>query len=445
MDDAHFSSIVNENNGKNDIMASTSTPPTSSPPASPSSNIITTAVGPSTAKDHLQIEIPDSFNRRHVLSSTNTSENEKTTSTVSTCNGVGGADHGISSGQHHHYHHHHPCVTTRIDRNYYGDEDYCRAILAFLFAFFGMVSNLVILAIVHERVPLDITHPLPDLGFDLLPEVDWTLDIAEYIILAVSALIIFLLFIHRHRVIIFKRISLMMGIIYLFRGICMISTVFPLANRHYPCQPQLHNGTQHLDISFGEYVSTIASRVGYMLLGFGLSINGRHSYCGDYLFSGHTVILTLGFLVLREYLMPSRCRTIAWKLFHCLLFLSCFGGVICVIISRGHYLIDIILAYYVTTMVFWIYHTLVYNHSLLTSSSTNYLSRIWWFRLLLFFEKVQNCRNLNCDHPPCQSCTCDSPVPVIPRSLEWPLPWPRFLRRRKLPWSQQRLLTTQVA
>lgn len=157
-----------------------------------------------------------------------------------------------------------------------------------------------------------------------------------------------------HRVVIFKRMSLMMGIIYLFRGVCMISTVFPLANHHYHCEPQVsvcvnshheaissilsnlfiillnicycfkqyswtfyfiylsyHDVFQpcliltlwflftlqipnNTTLPVGEFVSIIASRVGYMLLGFGLSINGRHSYCGDYLFSGHTVILTLG-------------------------------------------------------------------------------------------------------------------------------------------------------
>lgn len=48
------------------------------------------------------------------------------------------------------------------------------------------------------------------------------------------------------------------------------------------------------NISTGEYTVIIFSRVFHMLTGFGLSINGRHNYCGDYLYSGHTVILTIG-------------------------------------------------------------------------------------------------------------------------------------------------------
>lgn len=88
------------------------------------------------------------------------------------------------------------------DHNF-GD-DCLRASLAFLFAFFGMISNLVILAVVHERVPRDIKKPLPDLGFDLTPEYGWTLDVAEYIILVVSFLVVVLIFVHRYRYVLFS-------------------------------------------------------------------------------------------------------------------------------------------------------------------------------------------------------------------------------------------------
>jgi shingomyelin synthase len=137
-----------------------------------------------------------------------------------------------------------------------------------------------------------------------------------------------------------------------------------------------------------------------MLTGFGLSINGKHNYCGDYIYSGHTVSVTISklthgagepdqsvtddrfsffphlfdrlmcgtaYLFLREYLMPVRCRTLSWKLFN--LLLLCMSGlaIVSLLISRGHYLIDILLAYFVTTRVFWIYHTMAYNYTLRVS------------------------------------------------------------------------------
>jgi shingomyelin synthase len=36
----------------------------------------------------------------------------------------------------------------------------------------------------------------------------------------------------------------------------------------------------------------------------GLSMNGQHVYCGDYIYSGHTMILVMGFLAIKE------CRTL---------------------------------------------------------------------------------------------------------------------------------------
>lgn len=102
-----------------------------------------------------------------------------------------------------------------------------------------------------------------------------------------------------------------------------------------------------------------------MLGGMGLSINGKHSYCGDYMYSGHTVMLSFCYLFIREYALPRRLRTFNTKLINVLLFCASCTGVICVIISRGHYLIDILVAYYVTTRLFWIYHTIAHNQMLM--------------------------------------------------------------------------------
>jgi len=188
----------------------------------------------------------------------------------------------------------------------------------------------------------------------------------------------------------------------------------------------------------------IFSRVFHMLTGFGLSINGRHHYCGDYLYSGHTVILTICYLFLREYFVPARCRTWFWKFVKLTLLSSSVIGVIAILVSRGHYLIDILLAYYITTRIFWIYHTLAYNYSLRIASPSNYLSQVWWWYLFKYFECVPHehkgapCEPL-ATGPKSHVCNCDTSIPAIPRVFEWP--FPRWARRRTNR-CRQRLLPT---
>lgn len=254
--------------------------------------------------------------------------------------------------------------------------------------------------------------------------------------------------------IIFRRLCLIMGVLYLFRAFCMISTVLPRANPTYYCSPQLFNSSDPDShrISAGTYAVIIMSRVFHMLTGFGLSINGKHSYCGDYIYSGHTVTLTITYLFIREYLMPVRCRTLVWKLFNLLLFTMSAIAILSILVSRGHYLIDILVAYYVTTRVFWIYHTMAYNSPLRTYSPTNYLSRVWWWYLFKYFECIpDDHRGASCEPKASGTkrssphlCCCDPSLPQVPRSFEWPLPWPRWLRRRSNRY-RQRLLPTPAA
>lgn len=70
----------------------------------------------------------------------------------------------------------------------------------------------------------------------------------------------------------------------------MYVTVLPVSSTTYYCSPK-SNSTN---------VVIIAKRAFQLMSGFGLSINGKHTYCGDYIYSGHTVMLVLGYLVISE-------------------------------------------------------------------------------------------------------------------------------------------------
>lgn len=70
----------------------------------------------------------------------------------------------------------------------------------------------------------------------------------------------------------------------------MYVTVLPVASKTYFCSPKANNTSPLL----------ITKRVLQLISGFGLSINGKHTYCGDYIYSGHTVVLVLSYLIIKE-------------------------------------------------------------------------------------------------------------------------------------------------
>ena len=70
----------------------------------------------------------------------------------------------------------------------------------------------------------------------------------------------------------------------------MFVTVLPKSDITYTCRPPSDHVT----------IVTIIRRVLTIMSGGGLSINGHHVYCGDYIFSGHTVTLLMCYLVVRH-------------------------------------------------------------------------------------------------------------------------------------------------
>ncbi|XP_046392399.1 phosphatidylcholine:ceramide cholinephosphotransferase 2-like isoform X2 [Ischnura elegans] len=265
-----------------------------------------------------------------------------------------------------------------------------KTFIAFLFLVINFILTTVSLALVHERVPdRDKYGPLPDLILDHVTVADWGLTVSEVLIVICTNTALLVLVLHRHRFIVMRRLFLLLGLLYLMRSITMFVTVLPVASQTYYCSPKANETSPFI----------VARRVLQLLSGFGLSINGQHTFCGDYIYSGHTVILVMSYLIIREY-TPKWCYLVHWTACLCAL-----TGVIMVLIARGHYTVDVLIAYYITTRLFWIYHTIANNTSLKQSGPNNFLSRVWWYSMFRYFEG-------NVGGP-------------VPRQYEWPLPWPR--------------------
>uniref|UniRef100_A0A0K8TMX0 Putative conserved plasma membrane protein n=1 Tax=Tabanus bromius TaxID=304241 RepID=A0A0K8TMX0_TABBR len=265
-----------------------------------------------------------------------------------------------------------------------------KTFISFVILAANFILATVSLSLVHERLPdRNLYKPLPDIFLDNVTAQDWALSVSEILIMLTVNVCVVLIILHKHRFIVMRRVFLIMAVLYFMRSITMYVTVLPVSSTTYFCSPK-SNSTAPL---------IIAKRAFQLISGFGLSINGKHTYCGDYIYSGHTVMLVLGYLIIAEY-SPRRFYLLHWAAW-----ISALIGVIFVLIAHGHYTIDVLIAYYVTTRLFWTYHTLANNNFLLKSGNNNYIGREWWFTYFKYFEK--NVRG------------------PVPRQYEWPLPWPR--------------------
>jgi len=244
-----------------------------------------------------------------------------------------------------------------------------KTVIAGVFLLSGFLATTFSLAMTHERVP-DI-GPLPDIILDNVRYQSWGLDVSEVLLMVSTIMAVLVVMLHSHRMVILRRVWLVLGLLYYYRAITMFVTNLPKPDRTYPCHPKADNLTTRV----------VLSRVLTIMSGGGLSINGKHIYCGDYIFSGHTMTLTLGYLVIRQY-SPSR-----FILLHWVSLLTSLLGVIFLLLGRGHYTIDVLLAYFVTTRVWWLYHTLAHNQVLKDSGEHNSISNVCWWHAFRFFER----------------------------------------------------------
>ncbi|ODN03753.1 Phosphatidylcholine:ceramide cholinephosphotransferase 2 [Orchesella cincta] len=254
-----------------------------------------------------------------------------------------------------------------------------KTVVAFALMAVGFICNSISIFLTHQKIPDRNLHPpLPDIALDNITKKRWLNDLSDIIVIICTLTSAVLIISHKHRWILARRVFVLLSLLYSMRSVTMYATVLPLANDHVYCSPKLNS------TSFGETMWAATREVLGLMAAGGLGFMGKKTLCGDYIFSGHTIIFMMTYLLIREY-TPKELVTLHW-----VSYLTSWIGIVGLLISHGHYTIDVIIGYYATTRLFWIYHALACRAENKRRSCTNHLSEVWWFPLFRYFEGNAN-------------------------------------------------------
>ncbi|KAJ8248428.1 hypothetical protein GJAV_G00241920 [Gymnothorax javanicus] len=248
----------------------------------------------------------------------------------------------------------------------------------------GLTSFVMVL--VHDRVPDMQTYPpLPDIFLDSVPRIPWAFAMAEACGLILCSMWLLVLLLHRHRSILLRRLCSLTGTVFLLRCVTMFVTSLSVPGQHLQCSAKMYGD-----------IWEMLKRALAIWSGFGMTLTGVHT-CGDYMFSGHTVVLTMLNFFVTEYTPRN------WNYLHTLSWVLNLFGIFFILAAHEHYTIDVFIAFYITTRIFMYYHTLANTRAYEQSRR----ARVW-FPLFSFFE-----------------CNVRGPVP---NQYGWPFDKPAFMK-----------------
>ncbi|XP_057591157.1 sphingomyelin synthase-related protein 1 isoform X7 [Hippopotamus amphibius kiboko] len=248
---------------------------------------------------------------------------------------------------------------------------------------------------------------LKEEGFFDVPRIPWAFAMTEVCGMILCYIWLLVLLLHKHRSILLRRLCSLMGTVFLLRCFTMFVTSLSVPGQHLQCTGK---------ISLPFLPSTAAERESWVVYnqvygsvweklhrafaiwsGFGMTLTGVHT-CGDYMFSGHTVVLTMLNFFVTEYTPRS------WNFLHTLSWVLNLFGIFFILAAHEHYSIDVFIAFYITTRLFLYYHTLANTRAYHQSRR----ARIW-FPMFSFFE-----------------CNVNG---TVPNEYCWPFSKPAVMRR----------------
>jgi len=269
-------------------------------------------------------------------------------------------------------------VSKRINKSKDLKVDYKKMFAAMVYAQAVLWLTSYTMVVVHDRVPdVEKYPPLPDLVLDNVPYIPWAFQAVETIGISMMSCLIITLVFHKHRTIIWRRCCALTGTVFLLRCVTMLITSLSVPGAHLKCDPSQYPETwMRLHRAF------------VIWSGFGMTLQGVRT-CGDYMFSGHTTVITMLNMFITEY-TPSR-----WYPLHTATWVANLFGIFFILAAHEHYSIDVFVAFYISSRLFLYYHSLANTSPIQKDRRT----RIW-FPLFSYFEE-----NVDGD---------------IPNEYEWP-------------------------
>ncbi|XP_022902924.1 ceramide phosphoethanolamine synthase-like [Onthophagus taurus] len=249
-----------------------------------------------------------------------------------------------------------------------------KAFLSFCYVVAVTWITAFVMVIVHDRVPdMKRYPPLPDIFLDNVPHIPWAFDMCEVTGTFLFTIWLIVLLFHKHRFILMRRFFALSGTVFLLRCVTMLITSLSVPGAHLQCEPRHYS--KDGSTLFGDLAFKI-SQAYVIWRGAGMSIQGVRT-CGDYMFSGHTVALTMLNFFITEYTPRNLyfLHTVTW-------IMNMFG-VFFILAAHEHYSIDVFIAFYITSRLFLYYHTLSNNQALMQRDSNR--TRVW-FPLFSYFE-----------------------------------------------------------
>lgn len=215
-----------------------------------------------------------------------------------------------------------------------------KTVLAFLYVLLVSWLTAFVMVIVHDRVPdMEKYPPLPDILLDNIPLIPGAFEMCELTGMVLMSLWTIVIIFHKHRWVLMRRFFSLSGTIFLLRCVTMLITSLSVPGKHLECAPRPYG-----DIWNKFYNAFI------IWTGAGLTLQGVRT-CGDYMFSGHTVGLTLLNFFITEY-------TSHIYMLHTFTWICNIFGVFFIIAAHEHYSIDVFVAFYIASRLFMYYHTL---------------------------------------------------------------------------------------